>query len=338
MVSVVQRIRTLDAHAEGEPLRVIVEGWPEPEGDTILAKRAYARRHQDALRRALMLEPRGHADMYGALPTRPVTPDGDLGVLFLHNEGFSTMCGHGIIGLTKVALDRGLVPDAANRTRLRYDTPAGRVDAWAERGEDGRVRSVTLRNVPSFVASRGGQVEVEGLSPVTYDLAYGGAFYAYVDAEPLGLSLVPESASELVRAGRAIKRAVMAVETPHHPDGDPDLGFLYGVIFCGPAAEPTNHSRHVCVFAEGEVDRSPTGTGVSARAALLHASGELATDEWITIESILGSSFDVKVGEETRVGSGAAVVPWVRGTAHLTGEHTFLLDPDDPFAHGFFLR
>ena len=338
MVSTVRRIRTLDAHAEGEPLRVIVDGWPEPEGDTILAKRAFARQHQDNLRRALMLEPRGHADMYGALPTQPVTPDGDLGVLFLHNEGFSTMCGHGIVALTKVALDRALVPEAQTRNHLRYDTPAGRVEAWAERDEDGAVRSVTLRNVPSFVASTGGRVEVDGLGVVAYDVAYGGAFYAYVDAEPLGLRLEPESASDLVRAGRAIKAAVMAVETPHHPEGDSDLDFLYGVIFCGPAQRPENHSRHVCVFADGEVDRSPTGTGVSARAALLHASGELATDRWITIESILGSSFDVQVGEETRVGERVAVVPWVRGTAHLTGEHTFLLDPADPFVHGFFLR
>jgi trans-L-3-hydroxyproline dehydratase len=318
----------------GEPLRVIVDGWPEPPGDTILARRRHAQQHQDDLRRALMLEPRGHADMYGCLPMSPVTDDGDVGALFLHNDGFSTMCGHGIIGLVTVGLERGLLPD---QDVLAIDTPAGRVTARAERGADGRVGRVSFENVPSFLCERDLVVDAGALGKLRCDIGFGGAFYAYVDAEALGLELVPEQIGRIIECGMTIKRAVMDQYTIRHPDGDSELEFLYGTIFFSPAVGDA-HSRNVCVFAEGEVDRSPTGTGVSGRVALLHARGELEPGEWITIESLIGTSFDVQVARTTNCGSLPAVVPEVAGTAHLTGRHEFWIDPDDPLRAGLLLR
>jgi len=329
------RIHTIDAHTAGEPLRVITAGYPELPGETILEKRRYAREHLDHLRRALMLEPRGHADMYGCILTPPVTPDGDVGVLFLHNEGYSTMCGHGIIGLVKVGLEAELF--RAKGSEIRIDSPAGRIVARADQGASGRVRSVAFRNVPAFVLRTDAEVEVPGLGRLRFDLAYGGAFYAYVEAEAVGLRLEPENFARIVDVGMRIKRAVMDNFEIVHPAGDPDLNFLYGTILVERNAG-TNHSRNVCVFADGEVDRSPTGTGVSGRAAIHHARGELAVGESITIESLIRTTFDVRVLEETRVGELPAVVPEVTGTAHITGRHEFLIDPEDPLREGFLLR
>ncbi|MEM7306011.1 MAG: proline racemase family protein [Planctomycetota bacterium] len=332
-----RRITTIDAHTAGEPLRVITGGYPELAGDTILAKRRFAREHHDDLRRALMLEPRGHADMYGCILTPPVTTDGDVGVLFLHNEGYSTMCGHGIIGLVKVGLDAGLFRPAADPV-VRIDTPAGRVTATAHRGDDGRVSSVSFRNVPWFLLRRAVALDVAGLGRVRLDLGYGGAFYAYADAASVGVELIPARFAQIVDVGMRIKRAVMENIEIVHPEGDADLNFLYGTIFVERRAEGPVHSRNVCVFADGEVDRSPTGTGVSGRAAVHHARGELALRERITIESLIGTPFDVEAVEELAVGGVPAIVPEVTGAAHVTGRHEFLLDPDDPLSDGVLLR
>jgi len=331
------RIRTIDAHTAGEPLRVIVDGFPEPRGATVLEKRRFARKHHDRLRRALMWEPRGHADMYGCLLTGPVTDDGDVGVLFMHNEGFSTMCGHGIIGLVKVGLDCGLLSSDDEKPVVRIDTPAGRVTATARRNADGSIDTVSFLNVPSFLLERDLRVSVDGIGTVTCDIAYGGAFYAYVDAGSLDLPLDPSAHSRIIDVGMRIKRAVMDQYEIVHPDGGDDLNFLYGTIFVQPLAGAVQ-SRNVCVFAEGEVDRSPTGTGVSGRAAIHHARGELSIGETMTIESILGTSFSVRVHEETRVGDVPAIVPQVTGRAHVTGRHEFLIDPDDELRDGFILR
>ncbi|MAG58903.1 MAG: proline racemase [Planctomycetes bacterium] len=331
-----RRISTIDAHIAGEPLRVITGGYPELEGDTILAMRRYAREHQDGLRRALMLEPRGHADMYGCILTPPVTPDGDVGVLFLHHEGYSTMCGHGIIGLVKVGLDCGLLDAEGEEPEIRIDTPAGRVTATAWRPE-GTVRRVSFLNVPSFLVEAEAVVEVPGLGRVGFDLAYGGAFYAYVDASAVGIEIAAEQFATIIDVAMRIKHAVMDSFPLRHPTGDDDLNFLYGVILCAPGDYPI-HSRNVCVFADGEVDRSPTGTGVSGRAAILHAKGELGKGPAITIESIIGTHFDVSVVEETEVGGVPAVVPCVTGAAWITGRHEFLIDPEDPLVEGVLLR
>ena len=330
------RITTIDAHTGGEPLRVITSGWPDLPGDTILAKRRYATQHHDHLRTALMWEPRGHADMYGAILTPPVTPDGDLGVLFLHNEGFSTMCGHGVIALSKVLLDTGMIDKPGDAPVIRMDTPAGRVTAIATR-ERGVVTSVTFENVPSFVFVLNETVDAPGVGLVQYDVAFGGAFYAFVNADHLRIGLAAQNFGELIDVGMRIKAAIMASLSLRHPF-EPDLGFLYGVIFVGAAHDPAHHSRNVCMFANGEIDRSPTGTGVSARAALHYARGEIGLHEPFTVESILGSCFTGQVVGTTRFGPHDAVIPQVTGTAHLVGRSEWWIDPDDALRNGFVFR
>jgi trans-L-3-hydroxyproline dehydratase len=331
----VDKLTTIEAHTAGEPLRVITSGWPEVPGSTILERRAHARQHFDHLRKRLMLEPRGHADMYGALPMPPATEDGDVGVLFMHNEGYSTMCGHGIIALVKVGLEHELF-SVRDEAQIRIDTPAGRVTASCRR-DGGEIVEVSFLNVPSFVETPALRLEVPEIGPLTCTVAFGGAFYAYVDADALGLELDPASAPRLIDAGRRIKHAAMQAHPVHHPAGDPALEFFYGTIFVSPRMGAV-HSRNVCVFADGEVDRSPTGTGVSGRAAIHHARGELPVGEWIRIESILGTSFDVRVAETLKLGEVDAIVPEVRGSAHVTGTAEFWLDADDPIGDGFLIR
>jgi trans-L-3-hydroxyproline dehydratase len=315
---------------------VVTGGYPEIRGETILARRRYARDHLDHLRTALMWEPRGHADMYGCVVTPPVSENADIGVLFMHNEGYSTMCGHGIIGITTVALETGMLPVKGPETTVRIDTPAGLVTAHAE-VDGSRVRRVRFHNVASFVLDVDQKVDVPGLGAVSYDLAFGGAFYAYVRAEDVGLTCTPADVRAQIEKATAIKRAIMASRPIPHPFEE-DLSFLYGVVFVGPAESPDAHSRNVCVFAEGEVDRCPTGTSVSARLALHHARGEIAVGGTIVIESLIGSRFEGRVVETTSFGPHAAVIPEVSGTAHITGRHQFLIDPEDELRHGFILR
>jgi len=327
------RITTIDCHAAGEPLRVITGGLPPIPGDTLLAKRRYAREHLDLLRRALMFEPRGHADMYGCILTEPVTPDGDLGVLFLHNEGYSTMCGHGIIGLVTVALEIGMLQP---RESIRLDTPAGRVTARAN--FDGkRVRSVAFENVPSFAYVLDQTVAVPGIGVVQFDIGYGGAFYGYCQADDLGVRLIPEDFRKLIEVGMAVKRAVMAALPIRHPF-EPDMSFLYGTIIVGSPHGAGAHSRNVCIFAEGEVDRSPTGTGVSGRVALEFAKGRLPLGAPFVVESLIGTRFTGRVVRTTAFGEFAAVIPEVEGSAYLTGRNEFWIAPDDPLKEGFILR
>lgn len=272
--------------------------------------------------------------MYGGWIGNATEPDSDLSVLFLHNEGFSTMCGHGIIALTKVVLEMGILPTVRSETTIRIDSPAGQIEATADTERD-RVGRVRFLNVPSFAAQLDASVDVPGMGRVSFDLGYGGAFYAYVDSESVGVSL--DDPSSLVAAGRSIKEAVAKSMEIVHPD-EPDLGFLYGVVFTGPASRTGNHSRNVCVFADGEVDRSPTGTGVSGRLAILHARGDIAADEAITIESIVGSEFTGRVADKTTLGDRPAIIPEVSGTAHIVGRSELWIDPSDPLNPGFFLR
>jgi proline racemase len=330
------RITTIDAHTAGEPFRVITGGYPDLPGDTILARRRYAREHLDHLRTALMWEPRGHADMYGCIITPPVSPTADIGVLFMHNEGYSTMCGHGIIGITKVALETGLLPMEAPETTVRIDTPAGLVTAHA-RVTGGHVQSVRFHNVPSFVLALDETVDVPGLGRVRYDLAFGGAFYAYIQAKDVGLTCTPDNFRAFIEKGLAIKRAIVASRSIPHPFEE-DLSFLYGPIFIEPPLGKGAHSRNVCVFAEGEVDRCPTGTGVGGRLAIHYARGEIDVGETIVVESIIGTRFSGRIVETTAFGPYPAIIPEVEGAAHITGQHTFLIDPDDPLRDGFILR
>ncbi len=331
-----QKITAIDAHTAGEPLRIISGGFPSIEGKTILEKRRFTKQNFDHLRKSLMWEPRGHADMYGCIITPPVTPNADFGVLFTHNEGFSSMCGHGIIAVTKVALETGFLPIQKPVTTVIIDTPAGIVTAYGRISGD-RVTSVFFHNVPSFVLVHDREIAIPGLGNIKYDIAFGGAFYAFVNAEDLNLKCTPEYFRPLIETGMLIKNAVMKAEQIIHPF-ETDLNFLYGTIFLGPALSEEADSRNVCIFAEGEVDRSPTGTGVSARMALHHARGEIQNGESMVIESILGTSFRGSVVEETRFGPHAAVIPEVEGRAYITGKNELLIDPDDPLKEGFILR
>lgn len=328
------RIRTLETHAAGEPLRIVVDGWPFIPGSTILEKRRFAIEHHDGLRRLLMSEPRGHSEMYGAIVTEPVTSDGDLGVLFMHNEGFSTMCGHGIIAVTMALVETGTFEVDKDSAVVRYDTPAGRVVARANVSE-GRVESVSFTNVPSFVYALDQFVDVPGLGKVKYDIAFGGAFYAYCDAHELGIELEGMGWVRLATMGMEIKRAVMATTPMRHPLAE-DLGFLYGTIICGhEGSVGEKRSRNVCIFADGQIDRSPTGTGVSGRLALEHARGRLRVGERFTISSVIGSEFVGRILSLTQVGDHAAVVPEIEGRASITGRCDFYLDPRDRFPRGF---
>ena len=329
-------ITTLDAHTAGEPLRLVTGGMDDMPGGTVLEKRRYLQEKLDYLRTGLMFEPRGHADMYGAILTKPDTPDGDFGVIFLHNQGYSTMCGHAIIALTTMILDTGMLEKPGDHPVLKFDAPAGRITATAHR-HNGQVKTVSFLNVPSFVYRLDETVEVPGLGSVRYDVAFGGAFYAFCDAGTLHLELTRHNYNQLIELGRRIKNAVGKKLEIKHPF-EKDLGFLYGTIFVGPAENPAHHSRNVCIFAEGELDRSPTGTGVSARCALHFAKGELALDRPFTVESILGTCFTGRVVETTTYGPYRAVIPEVTGSASIVGQSRFFFDPDDPLKNGFIFR
>ena len=331
-----QKITSIDAHTGGEPFRIITGGLPELKGDTILERRRTMTDHLDHLRTALMWEPRGHADMYGCIITPPVSPEADFGVLFLHNEGYSSMCGHGIIGLATVVVETGMIAAVEPITVLRIDTPAGLVTAHA-RLEKGRISSVFFHNVPSFVWALDRTVHVPGVGEVCYDIAYGGAFYVFVQADDLNVSTTPKDFNVLIDKGMAVKRAVMAADPVAHPF-EADLSFLYGTIIIGPPHNREAHSSNVCIFAEGEVDRCPTGTGVSARLALHYARGEIGVNDPIVIESILGTRFSGRVVSTTTFGPHDAVIPEVEGSAWITGRNEFLMDPADPLKDGFIFR
>jgi proline racemase len=329
------KVESIEMHTGGEPLRVLTSGLPEIKGKTILEKRRYFREHFDHIRTGTMWEPRGHADMYGAILTEPVSPDGDFGVFFLHNEGYSTMCGHAIIALTKMVLEMDIVKRKGEKVILQIDGPPGRIISTAYL-KQGVVERVIFRNVPSFVSHRQGEIKIND-SSIRFDLAYGGAFYAFVEADDLQLSLDTPHANQLISMGSMIKKAVADHHEITHPFEE-DLGFLYGTIFTGNAQDPGHHSRNVCIFAAGELDRSATGSGVSARAAIHYDRGELQPGQWITIESILGTTMQVRVAELTSYGPYPAVIPEVSGTAHFTGRSEFWFDPADPLNKGFLIR
>jgi len=330
------KIKTIDSHTAGEPFRIITSGVPVPVGDTILKKRRYAEKHLDHIRKILMFEPRGHADMYGCFITEPVTKDADFGILFIHNEGFSTMCGHGIIAITTVAVETGFVKTGNTAGIIKIDTPAGLVTATPNMDEN-RVESVTFENVPSFAPDLDETIYVPGLGKITYDLGFGGAFYAFVNAGDLGMECTPEYFPELVEKGRMIKNAIMASKQIIHPFEE-DLSFLYGTIFVDYPDLENVHSRHCCIFAQGEVDRSPTGTGVSARLAILNEKKEIQPGSDIVINSIINTGFTCSITGFTQVGNQKGIIPKVTGSAYITGIHEFLIDPDDPLNQGFILR
>lgn len=320
-------IHTIEMHSGGEPVRIVVSGFPTIEGDTILAKRRFAREQLDHLRRLLMFEPRGHADMYGVLPVEPDHPDADIAVLFIHNEGYSTMCGHATIALGRWVVDSGLVAASEPETTVKIQVPAGLVRATVEvsGGRSGRTR---FESVPSFLAASP-EVAVPGFSTVPIDLAYGGAFYAFAPAAAFGLDVRTSPTPDLVEAAWALTGAVAASVDIVHPD-DADLGFLYGTILTdGADTWSPDPTANICVFADRQVDRSPTGSGVSARIAIQHARGQIEIGQERTFESIIGSQFTGKPLRETSVGPHASLVVEVAGEAHYTGESVFTREDED---------
>jgi proline racemase len=346
-VAVVHPIRTIDAHAAGEPLRLVIEGLPAPEGRTMLEKRAWAQKRLDHLRKAIILEPRGHTDMYGALLTEPVSRDANAGILFMHNEGWSTMCGHGIIAVTTIAIERSLIYSKKAQgenggkpvsMEIRYDTPAGPVQArahLAHHGDAVRVESVAFRNVASFVFEPSLMVPV-GTRKIPVDVAFGGAFYAIVDSEAAGVPIDAAHLPELRRLGMTIAREVEKLRRVVHPN-DAGLEGIYGTIFTAPAQHADAHLRNVTIFADAEVDRSPCGTGTAAVMAVLNDMGLLLDDVPFVHESIVGTTFRGRVVDRLEVGEKSAIVPEIEGSAWITGEHTFLIDGDDPLKAGFRL-
>ncbi len=333
------RIKTIDMHTGGEPLRVIVDGFPELKGNTVLDRRRFCKEHHDHLRTALMFEPRGHADMYGCILVPPNDDQGDFGILFLHNEGYSTMCGHAIIAISALAVEMNWIEVNEGDNILKIDAPCGRITSYTN-VKNGKITGVRFHCVPSFVVGLDRKVSVEGLGEVIYDLAYGGAFYAYVDMAKnnLDFDLYPASYQKLISAGMAIKHAVMANDNQIVHPFEEDLSFLYGTIFTDDSYTTGIDSRNVCIFAEGEVDRCPTGSGVSGRMAIHYARNEIELNESMAIESITGSVFKGSVVSEKGFGPFNAVIPQVEGTAHITGTHIFYIDPGDPMKEGFLLR
>jgi proline racemase len=319
-------VSTVDYHTGGEPFRIVSGGVEAPRGRTILDKRRDALARLDPVRRLLVHEPRGHADMYGCFVTEPEDDGADLGVVFFHNDGYSTACGHGTIALVTWALDEGLVQKREGENRVVVDVPSGRLETWA-RVEQGTVRSVRFRNVPAFVWATGVRVAGHEL-----DVAYGGAFYGSLPEQ-----VAPGELPRLIALGRELKAALGAAHEIAHPL-EPELRDVYGVIFWQEEAAAPLTQRNVTVFADGEVDRSPCGSGTSARLALLYASGRLGLGEPLRHLSIVDSEFTGRVVDETEVAGRAAVVTEVEGSAFRTGRAAFELDPNDPLGEGFLLR
>lgn len=342
-------INTLECHTGGEPLRIITSGFPKLKGDTILAMRRDCQQNHDDLRRALIFEPRGHGDMYGAIITKPERADSHFGAIFIHNEGYSTMCGHAVIALAKCAVESGAVKQTGEVTTVFIDVPCGqiRAKAFAQNFPDSNtITQVSFESVPAFVFAQAQSVEVAGLGTVHFDIAFGGAFYAYVQASDLELTLTPEHHNKLINYGKRIKAAVMKKIAVQHPFED-DLSFLYGVIFVQENEKNTSlttevHSRNICIFADGELDRSPTGSGVSGRIALHVAKAEVPLQQSIIIESILGSQFTVQAIKNIHYGSSEqnynAVIAQVTGNAFVCGKAQWLINQNDPLKYGFLLR
>jgi proline racemase len=324
----------VDSHTEGMPTRVITGGIGVIPGDTMFERRRHFMEHLDHLRTLLMYEPRGHSAMSGAILQPPTRPDADYGVLYIEVSGCLPMCGHGTIGVATVLVETGMVEVTEPVTMIRLDTPAGLVVAEVA-VSGGAAKSVTIRNVPSFSHALDQSVTVPGIGEVGYDMAYGGNFYAILPIERVGIAFDRAEKQRILDAGLAIMEAINERNRPVHP-GNPDIGGCHHVQFVAPGST-ARHSRHAMAIHPGWFDRSPCGTGTSARLAQLHARGELATGEEFVNESFIGTRFIGRIAEETTVAGRPAIVPDITGRAWVTGTAQYLLDPDDPFPTGFLL-
>ncbi|SEL99163.1 proline racemase family protein [Nonomuraea pusilla] len=324
----------VDSHTEGMPTRVITGGIGVIPGATMAERRVHFRDNLDHIRTLLMTEPRGHSAMSGAILQPPTRPDADWGVLFIEVSGLLPMCGHGTIGVATVLVETGMVEVVEPVTTVRLEVPAGLVEAQVA-VQDGMAMSVTLRNVPSFCDRLDASVTVPGFGEIPYDLAYGGNFYAIVDLDRYGLPFDRKAKNEIIAAGLATMEAINAADEPVHPEDDRIRG-CHHVYFAAPGSD-ARHSQHAMAIHPGWFDRSPCGTGTSARMAQLHARGELPLGTDFVNESFIGTRFIGRLLEETQVGGRTAVVPSITGRAWITGTAQYFLDPRDPFPAGFEL-
>ncbi len=326
-------ITTIDTHTGGNPTRTVTSGAPVLIGKTMTEKMVYMSEHHDDFRRALMYEPRGHEVMSGCILTEPCDKTADIGIVFIETGGYLPMCGHDTIGVCTALIESGLFPPDKNV--LRLDTPAGLVEATLDI-ENGKVKQVAFTNIPSFLYKKDVTVFVDGFGELSLDIAYGGNFYGLVDARPLNLPLVPNRASDIIRLAIRIREAVNAQVEVVHPE-IPVIRGLTHIEFYSDPESPEADCRNTVVVPPGGIDRSPCGTGTSAKVATLYAKGELGLREQFVHESIVGSVFYAQVLEETRVGDLPAVVPHIAGSAWVTGFHQFLFREKDELNDGFFL-
>jgi len=332
-----QTLTVTDMHTGGEPVRIVTGGYPAVPAGTILEKRAYVRDHLDHLRKVLMFEPRGHYDMYGVLPVEPDLPGADRTAGFMHNEGYSTMCGHATIALGRYAVDQGLVEKKEPVTVVNIEAPCGLVVASVE-VRDGKAGAVSFESVPAFLYARDREVTLPGVGKVGFDVAYGGAFYALADCRQFGLEFGKSRVRDFVDAATALTDKLKAEFPLSHP-AHADLGFLYGTILTdGKDAFSSEPTKNVCVFAEAEVDRSPTGSGVTARLAAMYAKGQIGLGQTRLFESITGSRFSGAVERTTTEGGHDAIVARVGGRAFYSGKAEFSVEPQDDLGRGFLLR
>lgn len=330
------RIAVTDMHTGGEPVRIVTSGYPSIPGKTILEKRAFVHEHLDHLRKLLMFEPRGHHDMYGVIPVEPSLPGADMAVLFMHNEGYSTMCGHAVIALGRYAVDTGIVAAVEPVTTVNIECPCGMVVASVA-VNDGRAGAVSFESVPAFLYARDREIDLPNGHRIRFDIGYGGAFYAIADGRQWGLAFGISPLRDFVDVATALSEAVRRDYSIEHPDSQ-DLGFLYGSILTDGGDGDGVPTRNVCVFANAEVDRSPTGSGVTARLAAMYAKEEVEIGEVRDFQSISGSRFKGSVVRETFSGAYAAIVAKVEGQAFYSGKSEFWLEPDDELGKGFLLE
>ena len=334
MSRAVRSFTAVDSHTEGMPTRVVTAGVEPLPGATMLERKLYFERELDELRLLLMREPRGHGAMSGAILQPPLRDDADCGVVFIEVSGCLPMCGHGTIGVATVLVETGLVEVREPETVVRLDTPAGLVEARVA-VQGGRAKAVTLRNVPAFLLARDREVDVAGIGTVSYDMAFGGNFYAIVEAASVGLEVDPAQARRLIDAGLEVMAAIDRADRPQHPEDERIAGCRH-VVLHEPGRDGAR-ARAATSIHPGWLDRSPCGTGTSARMAQLHARGDLAIGEPFVNESVIGTRFTGRLVGETEVGGLAAVVPEITGRAWITGTGDYVLAPDDPFPAGFSL-
>jgi len=328
-------INAIDSHTMGEPTRVVVGGIPNLKGKTMSEKKQYLVDELDYLRTAIMHEPRGHRDMFGSLITQPCNPEADFGIIFMDGGGYLNMCGHGSIGGATVAIETGMVAANEPYTEIAMDTPAGLVKANAK-VTDGKVQSVSIVNVPSFLYKKDVTIDVPKLGELTLDISFGGSFFALVDVTKVGLEIVPENIFQFTKLALRIRESInKQVEMKH-----PHLAHITTcdlVEFYGKATHPDANYKNVVIFGDGQADRSPCGTGTCAKIAALYARGELKEGERFVYESILGTLFEAKIIGKKQVGDFDAIIPEITGAAYITGFNTLMIDDRDPVKYGFVL-